>query len=147
MADSDNAAEMVEASDMGRPSSRPLSHGSSSRPRSYRYSYRLVAHDSSARPISYDPSSRPLSEYLTHVNTPTDRLSLKSKASRSEAEEGIEEAFAPARDEASGFHQHGGHHADEEEPEAKAEADAEPEAEVESSLVEWDGPDLSLIHI
>ncbi|KAK4541515.1 hypothetical protein LTR36_007961 [Oleoguttula mirabilis] len=68
--------------------------------------------------------SRPLSE----VYTPQDHLSQKSKESpNSEVEEGIEEAFHPAKDEESGFHQHGGHHphADQKDP----------------NIVEWDGPD------
>lgn len=69
------------------------------------------------------PSTRPVSEAYTLQ----DQLSRKSQDEHSnEAEEGIEEAFGPARDEESGFHQHGGHHAQE---------------ELDPNLVSWDGPD------
>ncbi|KAK5133776.1 hypothetical protein LTR08_007426 [Meristemomyces frigidus] len=69
------------------------------------------------------PPTRPQSE----AYTPQDHLSYKSKQEPgSEAEEGIEEAFGPARDEESGFHQHGGHH-----PEEKTR---------DMNIVDWDGP-------
>lgn len=63
------------------------------------------------------PPSRPLSEVAA---------SLKSVG---DAEEGIEESFGPARDEEIGFHQHGGHHDDQ---------NAEKH---DPDLVDWDGPD------
>ena len=68
------------------------------------------------------PQSRPLSQaYTVH-----DNASLKSKEEHgSEAEEGIEEAFAPARDEEDGFHQHGGQH-----PGTDTSA---------SNIVDWEG--------
>lgn len=72
------------------------------------------------------PSSRPLSE----VYTPQDHLSLKSKGDYSqddpeeEREDGLQETFAPARDEEEGFHQHGGHH----------------DEKHGNNIVDWDGP-------
>lgn len=69
-------------------------------------------------------SSRPLSEAYTQH----DHLSQKSKeGAASEAEEGIEEAFEPAKDEEVGFHQNGGHHLQADEP--------------DPNIVGWDGPD------
>jgi MFS transporter, DHA1 family, multidrug resistance protein len=58
------------------------------------------------------------------VYTPQDNLSVKSKDEQAEAEEGIEEAFGPARDEEEGFHQHGGNHVHLSDP----------------SIVDFDGP-------
>lgn len=61
------------------------------------------------------------------ANSVRDHMSVKSVEAPDEvAEQGIEEAFEPARDEEVGFHQHGGQHV----PDEKV-----------SNLVEWDGPD------
>jgi MFS transporter, DHA1 family, multidrug resistance protein len=67
------------------------------------------------------------SGHASEVTSLKDNSSKLSRDEQDEAEKGIEEAFEPPRDEESGFHHSGGHHAVDEKQ--------------ESDLVDWDGPD------
>ncbi|EMC92415.1 hypothetical protein BAUCODRAFT_77726 [Baudoinia panamericana UAMH 10762] len=67
------------------------------------------------------------SRFQSEATSLADPSEQKEQYARDEFEEGIEEAFEPARDEETGFHQHGGRH---------QQAAQEPE----SFLVDWDGP-------